>query len=205
MGNKIDNIVKQTYRYFYDDGLVEMAVGLLFVAVGLVLLAWQGFDYSPVITIIVVVGLPAVVIGGAYLFKRLVREMKQRITYPRTGYVTYRQGQPSKGRWFIPLAAFALVVASLFLPEAFMRMSAMVGALLAVVLIFMGYRVGLWRFYAVGVIALVSGVVLAWSDVVELIAVSLTFAITGVALFLVGALAFAGYLRRHPEPHEELS
>jgi hypothetical protein len=205
MGNKIDNIVKHTYRYFYDDGLVEMAVGLLFIAVGLVLLAWQGFDYSPVVTIIVVVGLPAVVIGGAYLIKRLVREMKQRITYPRTGYVAYRQGEPSKGRWFIPLAAFALVVALLFLPEAFMRMSAMVGALLAVVLIFMGYRVGLWRFYAVGVIALVSGVVLAWSDVVELIAVSLTFAITGVALFLVGALAFAGYLRRHPEPHEELS
>jgi len=205
MGNKIDDIVKHTYRYFYDDGLVEMAVGLLFVAVGLVLLAWQGFDYSPLVTIIVVVGLPAVVIGGAYLIKRLVREMKQRITYPRTGYVAYRQGEPSKGRWFIPLAAFALVVASLFLPEAFMRMSAMVGALLAVVLIFMGYRVGLWRFYAVGVIALVSGVALAWSDVVELIAVSLTFAITGVALFLVGALAFAGYLRRHPEPHEELS
>ncbi len=205
MGNKIDNIVKHTYRYFYDDGLVEMAVGLLFIAVGLVLLAWQGFDYSPVVTIIVVVGLPAVVIGGAYLIKRLVREMKQRITYPRTGYVAYRHGEPSKGRWFIPLAAFALVVASLFLPEAFMRMSAMVGALLAVVLIFMGYRVGLWRFYAVGVIALVSGVVLAWSDVVELIAVSLTFAITGVALFIAGALAFAGYLRRHPQPHEELS
>ena len=205
MGNKIDNIVKQTYRYFYDDGLVEMAVGLLFVAVGLVLLAWQGFDYSPLVTIIVVVGWPAVVIGGTYLINRLVREMKQRITYPRTGYVAYRQGQPSKGRWFIPLAAFALVVASLFLPEAFMRMSAMVGALLAVVLIFMGYRVGLWRFFAVGIIALVSGVALAWSDVVELIAVSLTFAITGVALFLAGALAFAGYLRRHPQPHEELS
>jgi hypothetical protein len=205
MGNKIDDIVKHTYRYFYDDGLVEMAVGLLFIAVGLVLLAWQGFDYSPVVTIIVVVGLPAVVIGGAYLIKRLVREMKQRITYPRTGYVAYRHGEPSKGRWFIPLAAFALVVASLFLPEAFMRMSAMVGALLAVVLIFMGYRVGLWRFYAVGVIALVGVVVLAWSDVVELIAVSLTFAITGVALFIAGALAFAGYLRRHPQPHEELS
>ena len=85
MDNKIDNLVKQTYRYFYDDGLVEMAIGLLFVAVGLVLLAWQGLDYSPLITIIVVVGLPVVVISGAYLVKRLVPEMKQRITSPRTG------------------------------------------------------------------------------------------------------------------------
>jgi hypothetical protein len=205
MENKIDNLVKQTYRYFYDDGLVEMAIGLLFVAVGLVLLAWQGFDYSPLVTIIVVVGLPVVVISGTYLIKRLVREMKQRITYPRTGYVAYRQGEPSKWRWFIPLAAFVLAVASLFLPEAFTRMSAMVGALLAVVLIFMGYRVSLWRFYAVGIIALVSGVALAWSNVDELIAVSLTFAIAGVALFLAGAFAFAGYIRHHPKPHEELS
>lgn len=205
MGNKVDNIVKQTYRYFYDDGLVEMAVGLLFIAVGLVLLAWHSFNSSPLVMIIVVVGLPAVIIAGAYLIKRLVREMKQRITYPRTGYVAYRQGEPSKGRWFVPLAALALVVASFLLPETFMTMSPMVGALLAVILFFMGYRVDLWRFYVVGIIALVSGVALAWLGVVELIAVSLTFAITGVALFLAGAFAFVGYLRRHPKPHEELS
>jgi hypothetical protein len=205
MENKINNLVKQTYRYFYDDGLVEMAVGLLFVAVGLVLFAWLGIGQSPLVTIIVVVGLPMVVIGGAYLIKRLVGEMKQRITYPRTGYVAFRQGEPSKGRWFIPLAALALVVVSLFLPEALTRMSAMVGALLAVILIFMGYRVGLWRLYVVGIIALVSGVVLSMLAVDEIIAVSLTFAIAGVALFLAGALAFASYLRHHPGPHEELS
>ena len=205
MGNKIDKVVKQTYRYFYEDGLVEMAIGLLFIAVGLVLLAWQGSDYSPLVTIIVVVGLPAVVIGGAYLIKRLVREMKQRITYPRTGYVAYREGEPTKGRWFVPLAALALLIASFFLPEAFMNMSAMVGALLAVVMIFMGYRVGLWRFYAVGIIALVSGVALAWLGVVEIIAVSLTFAIAGTALLLAGGFTFASYLRHHPKPHEELS
>jgi hypothetical protein len=205
MANKIDNILKQTYRYFYEDGLVEMAVGFLFVAVGLVLLAWQSLNDSPLVMLILVVGFVAVVIGGAYLIKRLVREIKQRLTYPRTGYVAYRQGEPAKGRWFVPLAALALLVASLFLPEDFMEMSAMMGALLAVILAFMGYRVGLWRFYAVAIIALVSGVALAWLNVVELIAVSLTFIISGAALFLAGALAFAGYLRRHPQPHEELS
>jgi hypothetical protein len=205
MENKIDNLVKQTHRYFYDDGLVEMAVGLLFVAVGLVLFAWLGFNTSPFIKIIVVVGLPVVITGGAYLINRVVPGMKQRITYPRTGYVAYHQGEPSKGRWFIPLVALAVIVASLFLPEAFTRMSVMVGALLAAVLILIGYRVSLWRFYAVGIIALVSGVALAWSALDEFIAVSLTFAIAGIALFLVGAFAFASYLRHHPEPHEELS
>jgi hypothetical protein len=59
MTNKIDDVVKQTYRYYYEDGLVEMAVGLLFIATGLVLFAWQGIGSSPLVTLLLVAGLPA--------------------------------------------------------------------------------------------------------------------------------------------------
>jgi hypothetical protein len=178
---------------------------LLFIAVGLILLAWQSSDFSPLVTIVVVMGLLGVAVGGVYLLKRLVREMKQRITYPRTGYVAYRQGEPSKGRWFIPLAALVLVVVSLFLPDSFTGMSAIVGAMLAAVLILMGFRVSLPRFYLVGIIALVSGVALSWSDVAEFIAVALTFAIAGSALFLAGGFAFVRYLSDHPKQNENMS
>jgi hypothetical protein len=205
MENKIDNLVRKTYRYYYDDGLVEMAIGLLFVAVGLILLVWQSSDYSPLVAIVVVMGLLVVAIGGVYLIKRLVRELKQRITYPRTGYVAYHQGEPSKGRWFFPLAALALVVVSLFLPDSFTGMSAIVGAMVGVVLILTGYRVSLPRFYLVGTIALLSGVALSWSDVAEFIAVALTFAIAGGAIFLAGGFAFVSYLRDHPKQHENMS
>ncbi len=205
MENNIDNIVRKTYRYYYDDGLVEIAIGLLFVAVGLILFAWQSIDYSPLVAIVVVMGLLVVVIGGAYLTNWLVREMKKRITYPRTGYVAYRHGEPSKGRWFIPLAALALVVVSLFLPDSFTRMSAIVGAILGAVLIFIGYRVSLPRFYIVGIIALVSGVALSRSDAAEFIAVALTFTIAGGALFLAGGFALISYLRDHPRPNGEMS
>ena len=115
MENKIDNHVKRTYQYFYDDGLVEMAVGLLFTFTGLVLLAWQIYNESSWATIFLVAGSIIVVIGGAFLINWAVRELKQRFTYPRTGYVVYRQGEPSIGRWIIPLAALAMVATTLLL------------------------------------------------------------------------------------------
>jgi hypothetical protein len=206
MENNIDNIVRKTYRYYYDDGLVEMAIGLLFIAVGLILLAWQSSDFSPLVTIVVVMGLLVVAIGGVYLLKRLASEMKRRITYPRTGYVAYRQGEPSiGGRWLFLLAALALGGVSLFLPDSFTGMSAVVGAILGAVLILMGYRVSLPRFYIVGIIALVSGVALSWSDAAEFIAVALTFTIAGGALFLAGGFALISYLRDHPRPNGEMS
>lgn len=119
--------------------------------------------------------------------------------------MAYRPGEPTKGRWLIPLAAFGMVAATLLLPEALTSMSAMVGALLAAVMIVIGYRVKLRRFYAVGIIALVSGIVLAGSNVKEMVAVSFTFAIAGLALLLSGALGFTRYLHDHPRPHDELS
>jgi hypothetical protein len=197
MANEIDDIVKRTYRYYYEDGLVEMAIGLLFIACGLVLFAWQGIGSSPLMTVLLVVGLPAVVIGGAFVVKRLVRDLKQRVTYPRTGYVAYRRGEPSKGRWLLPAAALALVIASLFLPETFSRMQIMVGALLVIILGLMGYRLGLRRFYALGVAALLIGAASAVLLADEALGTALTFAGTGLLLFLSGGLVFLSYLRRN--------
>jgi hypothetical protein len=205
MENRIDNLVKQTYRYYYEDGLVEVAIGLLFAAVGLLLLAWQSIAYSPLVSILVVMGLLVLVIGGIYLIKRVVRETKERLTYPRTGYVAYRQGEPSKGRWIIPVVALGIVFISLFLPDSLTGMSVIVGALMGAVLILIGYRVNLLRFYIVGITAIVSGAAFSWSDVTEFIAVGLTFAVAGGALLLAGGFAFINYLRDHPKQSEDLS
>jgi hypothetical protein len=198
MTNKIDDVVKQTYRYYYEDGLVEMAVGLLFIATGLVLFAWQGIGSSPLVTLLLVAGLPAVIIAGGFVVRRLVRDVKQRVTYPRTGYVGFRRNELSKSRWLFPAAVLALVVASFFLPEIFGRMQAFVGALLAVVLAFLGYRLGLRRFYALGMGALFIGVASAVLLADEVLGTALTFAGTGLLLFLSGGLVFLSYLRRHP-------
>lgn len=196
MTDKIDDIVKRTYRYYYEDGLVEMAVGLMFIACGLVLFSWQGIGSSPLVTALLVVGLPAVVIGGAFVVRRLVQDVKRRVTHQRTGYVAYRRGEPANNRWFLLAAVLILVVASLFLPDIFNRMQAVVGTLLAIILGFLGYRFGLRRFYLLGAATLIIGIAAAVRIEDELLATALTFAASGLLLLLSGGLTFLGYLRR---------
>lgn len=203
MEREIEEQRKKTYRYFYDDGLVELAIGLLFVATGMMLFAWFLFEDSPMLTVVVVLGTIVLVTGGTFLIKRFVSEMKERVTYPRTGYVGYRQGEPAKGRWLIPLAALAVVALSFLIPEALNNMALMVGALMATVMVLMGYRVGVWRFYLVGLIALISGLGLTLLEVAEIIAVSLTFSITGLTLIILGTVTLTYYLQKHPKPIEQ--
>lgn len=203
MADKIDDVVKQTYRYFYEDGLVEMAVGLLFMATGAVVFAWQYIGESPLVTVLLILGIPVLALGGAFLLRRGVREAKERVTYRRTGYVAYREGEPSASRWLLLAAVLLLVVAGVIWPKLLENMSTAVGGLLAVVLLFLGYRVGLWRFYIGAAIAAVTGIGLALASVEEIRAVGLTFLASGLFFVLSGGLVLALYLYRYPQPEEE--
>lgn len=201
MADQYDKLVKQTYRYYYDDGLVELAVGLLFGVTGLGLLAWQ--SSSAVVRGIMAVGLPLLVIGGAYAIKRFVGEVKERITYPRTGYVAYRQEEPSRGRWLIVLAALAVAIAGFILPEVLNKVSFALGALLAAVLAFLGYRSAVNRFYLAALVSLTAGVLATALLDDEALATAVTMLTAGLALVITGSLTLVTYLRRHPAPESE--
>ncbi|MGD8584316.1 MAG: hypothetical protein PVJ75_03105 [Chloroflexota bacterium] len=198
--HKVDDHVKRTYRYFYDDGLVEIAVGLLMIAVGAVLLARPLVTSSTLRSAILVVILPAMILGGMFLIKWFVQKAKERVTYERTGYVAYRQGEPTNSRWFLIIALLLLFGIMLILPEAFSRTQFVVGYFFAVFLGYLGFRLGLRRFYGIGVVALLIGLVatIMFSDEAE--GIGLTIGGAGLLLLLSGALTLFRYLRRHPEP-----
>jgi hypothetical protein len=200
MTNNIDKIARRTYRYFYDDGLVEMALGLLFISVGLWLVIWNGLSSSALSGLFLAVGLPLLIFGGAFIFKRVIKQLKERITYPRTGYVSYRQNQPDRGRWLVIGAALFLASAALLLPDSLNQMPVIVGSLMGIILIYMGYRVEVWRFYLIGGVAVILGFGLAQSGVEEVPALGLLFTGSGIALLASGVITLIVYLRRHPKP-----
>jgi hypothetical protein len=197
---KVDDYIKQTYRYFYDDGLVEIAVGLLMATVGAVLLAWQSVASSVLRGAILVVVLPAIILGGTVLVRRFVQKAKERVTYSRTGYVSYRQGEPSNSRWYLLIALLLLFGLMLLLPESFTRTQFAVGYFLAAVLGLLGYRLGMRRFYAIGVGAFLIGLTATVTIADEVAGTGLIIAGAGLLLLLSGALTFWFYLRQHPEP-----
>ncbi|MBK8988281.1 MAG: hypothetical protein IPM39_19810 [Chloroflexi bacterium] len=203
MARMVEEYVKHTYRYFYEDGLVEIAVGLLMVVVGAALFSWQYVASSLFRVMILVVILPASIIGGMFLVRRFVHKAKERVTYVRTGYVSFREGEPTGSRLFPLLSALVLLVAVFFLPEVFSRLQFAIGYFLVVFLSYLGFRLGVRRFYGVGILAFLMGIASTIIFASEIEGAGLTITGAGVFILLSGVLTFFHYLRQHPEPGNE--
>lgn len=202
MTDQVDEVIKRTYRYFYIDGLVEMAVGLLFMVVGLLLLLFGDIQSLSPGGIVLAIGLPLLTIGGAYLVKWAVQRLKENVTYPRTGYVKYRPGEPSVDRRWVMLAALVLAVVAFLIPDRYAGMQLVVGILLGVILTYMGYRSKLARFYGAAIVAVLLALGTLLLNVGEIVGTSMVFVGAGLALFVSGAVVLIRYLRRHPAPGE---
>ncbi len=58
MTNRIDEVMKRPYRYFYEDGLAEIAVGGLFLVAGVLLQAVAVVRTGSLLMIVILIGLP---------------------------------------------------------------------------------------------------------------------------------------------------
>lgn len=202
MSTQLEEIQRRTHRYFYEDGLVEMAVGLLFMVVGLALLLTGVTEPGSPLAGLVWIALAALVIGGAFTMQRLVARLKQRITYPRTGVVIYNT-QPTRGRWLVVLAALALAVGQIFLPEWASRMALAEGLLLAIILFYLGYRVSLTRLYLPALIAAGLGVAASLMVGSDIAGSAVVFGGAGAALLISGLAGLRRYLHHNPLPEQD--
>ncbi len=202
MSTQLEEIQRRTHRYFYEDGLVEMAVGLLFMVVGLALLLTGVTEPGSPLAGLVWIALAALVIGGAFTMQRLVARLKQRITYPRTGVVIYNT-QPTRGRWLVVLAALALAVGQIFLPEWASRMALAEGLLLAIILFYLGYRVSLTRLYLPALIAAGLGVAASLMVGSNIAGSAVVFGGAGAALLISGLAGLRRYLHHNPLPEQD--
>jgi hypothetical protein len=200
MADKISEAMRRPHRYFYEDGLVEIGIGGFFLAIGLLLQILDAGKLNTSLLIVAAIGLLLLAIGSTFLLKKAILGFKERVTYPRTGYVSYKRDDPSKERWLVAGASLALVIALLVLPEKASQMAFVEGALLCIILGSIGYRVGLARFYLLGAAALLIGLAAALFTSGDIPGTTETFAGTGVVLIISGAYALRRYLRKHPTP-----
>lgn len=204
MSEKVDSYVKQTVRYFYDDGLAELCIGVLFIIVGGVLYGWYTWEENGVVNLLLSAGLIAAVLGGVFLVNKVIQNLKQRITYDRTGYVAYRRDEKDKNRWFPLVLILGLITLTLFLPAAYSQMQFFVGGIMAGVFIYMGYRIDLWRFYLLGAAVMLIGIGATEATTNEILGTSLTFFSAGLLLLISGGITFARYLHNHPQQEEDV-
>ena len=198
MSESIQDIQKQTFRYYYEDGLVEMAIGLLFAVIGinlwLVTIAPQG----TVLAFAAWILLPILTIGGIFGVQRFVRNLKERLVYPRTGFIAY-DTKPNPYRWLVIGIPLLVVVLILLFPDSRLnRESVMGGILLCVVLSSIGAQVSLRRLILIGISGLILGIGMAFLASNEHTGMALTFAGVGAILLASGAFAWRKYLAENP-------
>ena len=207
MSNQIDQIQKQTYRYYYQDGLVELAVGILFLVIGLDTWVISSIAPGSPAAIAAWIALPILTVGGIYGVQRIVKQLKERHVHRRTGYVEY---VPKRNpyRWVISGVALALILAVILLPydwDWLLKGSVAGGVILCFILASIGVQVGLNRLIIVGALSLAIGVGFALSSLSDTASLAATLAVSGLILTLTGGTAFRKYLVENPTSQEVLN
>jgi hypothetical protein len=193
----LEQIERNVFRDYFQDGLVDMVFGAYFLFIGLGLAA----DSTPFIVFPIV------------FFAPLLRGLKKRFTYPRTGYVEFRQGDPQALPWFVlgslvlglvALVAVLIAVGVIAQPDQWYRwMPIFFGICLAGIFLGLALRVGLVRYYIVAGVALAGGPTFALLPLPgKLENLGLFFAAWGAVSLAWGIFAFARFLREYPVPVE---
>jgi len=195
----LKQVERNLLRDFLQDGLTEMLFGASFFFLGLLLPQHGGLVVFPIL--LLAFSVP------------LTMGLKKRFTYPRTGYVAFRQGDPGLVPWFVLgslvlglVALVAVIIAAGVIADPgqwYRWMPIFFGIWLGGAFLGLGLQVRLVRYYVVAGVALAGGPLAALLPLSEKLAnVGLLFAAMGVVLLAWGVLAFVRFLRRHPLPAE---
>ncbi|MGB7874957.1 MAG: hypothetical protein WBL25_11290 [Anaerolineales bacterium] len=204
-------VEKRVKRYWYTDGIAELASGGMFLLLGLYFGVLGYFEEGSLVSVILQVSMVLVMVGGAFGVRWLVNTLKSRLTYPRTGYVEYRVNEKdAKMRRYVVMAvAMSFAIASIVLIDFIRGLESMVlftGVIVGVIFIALrGKSSGLKRFYLLGGLSIVLGITLAFSKLSQVYSLSLFYGLLGIGILISGALVMRQYLDENPlrSEHED--
>ena len=202
-------IERRLFRSSLQDGLAELFAGIYLIVVGFAMAVNVAF-----VAIVIVFGLP--------WMKRSVESLKRRYTYPRMGYVSFRESEePADGKraaWLVlGLLVFYLtfLIGSFFLTTQIMGYEAgrtfwytrvpsgILGIGLSACGIVPAYLYGVRRWYAFGVLALASGFLVplvpglpSGSEGFRIL-LGLQFTSLGIVAGLTGLVLFLHFVRNN--------
>ena len=204
---EINETIKRTKRYWYVDGFSEIGVGLLLIVI-ILFNYLAGMVQQPVLQIILfVVGLPVLIVLGGRGLSRVVVKLKERYTYPRTGYVAY-QHKTGRNRWTrIILSALlgALVGAVTSLLSGrfpIIYLHVFVSVVITLAYLYIGVLLGLGRFYWIAGATLALGGGLILTQVTEVQYFLLFFLGQGLIWIVSGVAALRQYFGSTQPPAE---
>jgi hypothetical protein len=199
-------------RYWNVDGLAEIYTGCFFLLVPLLNFLWQHASIAPVW--LALGGLVAMTCTLA-LSRTILIAIRRRLTYPRTGYVSFRRlraGKEAAGMALILIAVLAIFVLMALTTDWLGGLTAISGLTIGVLDVYLGRIMGLPRFYFLSALSIAAGALLglaeptfvAWFPMEGAGEVfSYLFGIIGAGYLVTGGITLVKYLRENPAPAPE--
>lgn len=200
----------RTIQYRFEDGIIELVMGTMFLLAGIYFYLQAVIENNQLAEILTA-SFALIFIGGWYLMQYLIRSLKERITFSRTGYVAYRKGQGKRAVRIIAAIVIAVLTGGLLAfaqiktPQEWNLMPAFLGLLIAIVLGLMGLQSELPRFYILAVISLILGGTFVSINLSNDLATASYCGAMGVVLLISGSAILRQYLRQNPAQAEAIN
>ena len=204
----IEKIEKRTVQSFYEDGLSEIALGAILLLLGGYFFAEavvpEGSALRSELSLLFVL----VIVSAGFLVNRILRVLKRRITYPRTGYVAFKKKEPSPKRRAATMIVAGIISASLaalygLSPSLRALFPDVNGLLFAVAVLLFANKVGLVRFYVLAAASAVIGLAVTAAGFGDIKGIGFFYMLYGAALIVSGLATLVVYLRKSPRADRE--
>jgi hypothetical protein len=200
MDNKLKKSGQRATPYWWADGLAELSAGVICLILAGLNSFLSRVPWTPLTSLIFFL----VVFGSAYGIRRGMLHIKERSTYPRTGYVAPKSWREDRVGVAVAIVFTVLLMAlMLFLvmtgSRSLVWMTAGIGLILGFIFGWAGYQTGLWRLYFLAAFCLVAGFGLSISGFGDFAGAAILLALTSLVLFAFGGLTRWAYLH-HTSP-----
>lgn len=208
METKLSDVEQRVKRYWYTDGIGELIGGGMFVLLGLYFALQEFLGQDSMVGGILQGSFILLMIGGAFISRRMVNALKTRLTYPRTGYIEYQVNEHNMRSRRIGVVILAFTISALTMVfvrlfQSFDPIVAVTGLAVGLILVVLRAKAsGLARFYVLGAVSLVLGFALSISRLPNGYSLGLFYGLMGVCFILSGGLTLQRYLRENPLPAE---
>jgi hypothetical protein len=201
MNDDLEHVVQRTRQYWFSDGLVELSIGGIFIFLGLYFFIQSILQPGSLASLIMQAGLILAIFGAIFLGRRLVNRFKSRLTYPRTGYVTYPKASRKLRLLIMSLVMVTMaIIVGLFLTSSVTInwVPAITGLIVSIIWLVSAVRVGLVRFYVQSLLSLLLGAGLSLLTLETYQSLAIYYSGVGLVLAISGGLTLFKYLHQSP-------
>lgn len=199
MNKDLIGIQQKTFRYWFEDGLIEIVIGSLFLIIGAITLLQGLFETGSIVYRLLGLLIFIVITVGTLSARMLIRILKEHLTYPRTGYIAYIP--PTTGQRIVSVISGIIVAIIILLlvilsSQLTLRwLPLILGFMLAGFLFLTGVRIALVKYQLMATGCVVIGVLLSILTLPDWLGIGIILSSLGLMFLISGIIALIHYLQ----------